>query len=276
MARLVYALAGYGRGHTSRALASAAVLRAQGHSVTFCCGGPAQARLEALGEQVIEVTPLSPVIRGNRGSLLETIVANTRPFALGPDFEKLCGQLEATRPDLLLADFEPFAPLAADLLRIPVASLNHQQIVTETRYRVPGRYTLSAALTSAAIRVLTPLQPQHTFISSFYYPALRRPRQTTLLPPILREAVLGLTPYRGEHVLVYFNGGQGLGHFLEQLARLSSQSLWCTTSRVPKSTLPTCSSKQPAMPSSYATWRPVEASSVQPGSTCYQRGTFFG
>ena len=223
MARLVYALAGYGRGHTSRALASASVLRARGHSVTFCCGGPAQARLEILGERVVKVTPLPHIIRGNRGSLPKTILTNVRPFALGPDFGRLCERLDAERPDLLLADFEPFAPLAAGLLRLPVASLNHQQVVTETRYQVPGRYKLSAALTSAAIRVLTPLQAQHTFISSFYYPALKRPRRTTLLPPVLREAVLGLEPRRGEHVLVYFNGGQGLGRFLERLATLEAR-----------------------------------------------------
>ena len=222
MARLVYALAGYGRGHTSRALASASVLRSRGHSVTFCCGGLAKVRLEALGEQVIDVTALPHVIQGNQGSLFKTILANVRPFALGTDFRALCERLEAARPDLLLADFEPFAPLAAGLLRVPVASLNHQQIVTETRYRVPKRYRLSAALTSAAIGVMTPLQPQRIFISSFYYPALKRPQRTTLLPPVLREAVLGLTPQRGEHVLVYFNGGQGLERFLERLAKLDA------------------------------------------------------
>lgn len=222
MANIVYALAGYGRGHSSRALACAAVLRAEGHNISFCCGGLAKARLEALGENVIDVPALKPAIYGNRGDLLATIARNAKSFGLGPNFVRLVSQLEATKAQLLLADFEPFAPAAADMLGLPVVSLNHQQIVTETRYRVPGRYRLSALATSAAIRTLCPYRTHHSLISSFYFPPLKRPRQATLLGPILRKEVLALTPTRGERFLVYFNGGSGLEPLVKRLAEVNA------------------------------------------------------
>jgi len=222
MANIVYALAGYGRGHSSRALACAAILRAEGHRMTFCCGGPAKVRLEALGEHVIDVPALKPAIHGNRGDLLNTVVRNAKAFGLGPDFVRLVSQLEAAKPQLLLADFEPFAPAAADMLGLPVVTLNHQQIVTETRYPVPPRYRLSALATGAAIRALCPYRTHHSLISSFYFPPLKRPRQATLLGPLLRQEVLALKPKRGEHFLVYFNGGSGLEGLVERLANVDA------------------------------------------------------
>lgn len=222
MANIVYALAGYGRGHSSRALACAALLRAEGHRVTFCCGGPAKRRLEALSESVIDVPALKPAIHGNRGDLVKTALLNAKTFGLGPDFVRLVAQLERLNPQLLLADFEPFAPAAADMLGLPVVTLNHQQIVTETRYRVPPRYRLSALITGAAIRALCPYRTHYSLISSFYFPKLKHPRRATLLGPLLRQEVLALSPKHGEHFLVYFNGGAGLERLAERLAGVNA------------------------------------------------------
>ena len=111
---------------------------------------------------------LTSIIHANRGRLFKTILNNAVTFGFGPNFVMLAEHLEKLKPDLLLADFEPFAPAAADMLGIPVVALNHQQIVTETVYRVPQRYRLSTLLTGAAVRVLSPLRAQHTLISSFF------------------------------------------------------------------------------------------------------------
>ena len=223
MATLIYALAGYGRGHLSRAFATAAALRARGHKVVFCCGGQAEESLLGQGERVISVPALSPSIHANQGSFLRMIANNALTFGFGPDFNRLSDALIKVDPDLLLADFEPFAPAAADMLGIPVVSLNHQQIVTETRYSVPRRYRLSAVLTNAAVRVLTPLRPLHTLVSSFYYPKIKRPLTTTLLPPLLRTEVLGLQSRQEKHILVYFNGAVGLEPFLTKLSKLNAR-----------------------------------------------------
>ena len=53
MARIIYALSGQGRGHTSRVIAISDELRRRGHEVMFCCGGTAQEILETQGEPVL-------------------------------------------------------------------------------------------------------------------------------------------------------------------------------------------------------------------------------
>ena len=62
MARIIYALSGQGRGHTSRVMAISDALRRRSHEVMFCCGGTAQEILKAQGEPVLPV----PVAASNR------------------------------------------------------------------------------------------------------------------------------------------------------------------------------------------------------------------
>ena len=58
MARILYALSGQGRGHTSRVLAVSEALQARGHEVHFACGGQAREILTAQGHSVLAVPAL--------------------------------------------------------------------------------------------------------------------------------------------------------------------------------------------------------------------------
>ena len=123
--------------------------------------------------------------------------------------------MRSYQADLLVTDFEFFSPRAASRAEVPVLSFNHQQVLTETRYDLPARYWLPAGITCAAIQMIAPRGPAHVLLSSFFFPPLKHPERTTLVPPIIRSDVQELEPADGEHILVYYNQADGADHVLD-------------------------------------------------------------
>lgn len=218
MARFIYGLSGEGRGHTSRAMAVTDALRGRGHEVRYCCGGTARGILEEHGEHVIPVPALQHAMEGNRVQLLGTLRRNW-PSLVGAfgTIDRLSEVFSSYDPDLVITDFEAFSPRAAERLDVPVLSFNHQQVVTETEYEVPPENWIDAALARLVIRLIAPRDPSHILLTSFFYPPLKSPDRTTLVPPIIREEVREIRPTTGDHVLVYYNHGEGAEDVLRSL-----------------------------------------------------------
>ncbi len=224
MARIVYALSGQGRGHTSRVIAMSDALRKRGHKVTFCCGGTAREILESRGEHVIPVPALRQVMVDNQIRLLRTFGCNLGTVLnLRRIVGRLAERLEAESPDLLITDFEAFSPRAAARLGLPVLSFNHQQVVTELEYELPPQYRAEAALAATAIRLIAPKNPTHTLLTSFFFGPLRHPDTTTLIPPIIRTEVQRLEPSDGDEVLVYYNQSDGTDGVIDALANVDAR-----------------------------------------------------
>lgn len=223
MARIIYALSGQGRGHTSRVIAISDALRRRGHDILFCCGGTAREILESQGEPVLPVPPLRQVMEGNEIRIGETMRCNLHEVLnLSETVAQLADAFNDYRADLLVTDFEAFSPRAARRIGLPVLSFNHQQVVTETHYELPAKYWFHATMTSFAIRMIAPSHPEHILITSFFFPPLKHPEHATLVPPIIRPAVQALTPTRGEHVLVYYNHTHGARHVLDTLRQVDA------------------------------------------------------
>ncbi|MEX0822086.1 MAG: glycosyltransferase family protein [Rhodothermales bacterium] len=223
MARIIYALSGQGRGHASRVMAVSDALRARGHEIVFCCGGTSRDILTMKDEAVIEVPSLRQVMEGNKVCIFQTVHANWDSIVhLDRIVTDLADTFAIVDPDLVITDFEAFSHRAADRLGVPVVSFNHQQIVTETRYRLDWQYRWGAGLTGLVIRLIVPPSPELTLITSFFYPPLRRPDRVKLVPPIIRPAVQNLVPTRGEHILVYYNHTDGAEHVLRTLRNVDA------------------------------------------------------
>lgn len=223
MARIIYALSGQGRGHTSRVSAISEDLRARGHEVVLCCGGTAQEIFSERGERVIPVPALRQIMEGNEVQHADTVRENWRTILQQRAIvDELTERFAHVAPHLLITDFEAFSPRAARHLDVPVVSFNHQQVVTDTRYDLPLRYSLHAALSKVIIKLIAPSNPEHLLISSFFFPPLKHPETTTLVPPIIRPAVQALSPRRGDHVLVYYNQPTGAEHVLDTLRQVDA------------------------------------------------------
>jgi len=229
VARILYALNGQGRGHTSRARAVTHALRSRGHNVSFCCGGDAAERLRAESEPVLDVPAPRELVRGNRVRLLATARHNLPLAVRTPEIvESLTDHIRDLSPDLVVSDFEPFAPRAAERLGISAVALSHQQILTETQCDVPLRFAASAALTRIGIGIMTPRRLfERVIVPSFFFPPLRSDRNADLVPPIIRPEVLDARPCSGDHVLVYVNHADGSERLLDTLQRVDAPFVVC-------------------------------------------------
>ncbi len=229
LALVVYALCGYGRGHASRAAAVAGALRPRGHGVRFATGGPTADRLAEEARQrdgaaeVYRVPALRQVMRGNRVRMLETARANLDLTWRSPEIIAAAADwLAEAGADLVVSDHEPFVARAARRRGVPVVSLSHQLVLTETRPRVPWRHALPAAATALGIGVLAPRRPEGVVVPSFFFPPLRRGSRAVLVPPIVRDDVLAAGVRAGEHVVVYLNEGDGMESLLRVLGAIDA------------------------------------------------------
>ena len=229
MARIVYALSGQGRGHGSRVEAMTEELRRRGHTVTFACGGPARARLVARGEAVTPVPALVQRFRGNHLDIAATAFANARAVLGGVRVvRETAAALDALAPDLVVSDFEAFVPRAARRLGLPVVSLCRQEVLTETRYRLPPEQRMGALFISAVVGTLVPRRGiARRIVTTLADAPLRHPERAgkggapggaVLVGPIFRDAVLAARPSVGEHVVAYLNVSRGLDATLAALA----------------------------------------------------------
>jgi len=105
--------------------------------------------------------------------------------------------------DAVVSDFESWAYLYGLARQIPVVSIDNMQVINRCDHDGfvtddEGRDFLLAKL---AVKVKLP-GAFHYLVSSFFYPAVRKPR-TTLVPPILRPEILGARREPGRHILVY-------------------------------------------------------------------------
>ncbi len=224
MARIAYALSGQGRGHASRVLAMADALTARDHEIRFFCGGTAFEILSNRVANVSKIPALKQVVQGNRLCIGQTLLQNAKLVARRRSIiAEIADELSEFKPDLLITDFEAFTPRAAGQIGVPVLSFNHQQIVTRTRYELPARYKPHAFLTELTIRLLAPRNAVHTLLTSFYFPELKDPANTTIVRPIIRPAVSRLVPRDDGHVLVYFNQTSGSEFVIEALSQTDAR-----------------------------------------------------
>ena len=120
-------------------------------------------------------------------------------------------------PQVVISDFESWAYFYGLNNFLPVLSIDNMQIINRCKHPSEITSDPSFQLAKAAVKVKLPLA-WHYLVTTFFYPEVRKDR-TTLVPPILRPAILAAKREPGEHVLVYQTGknNPGLVPFLQGL-----------------------------------------------------------
>ncbi|HLV65714.1 MAG TPA: glycosyltransferase family protein [Polyangiaceae bacterium] len=209
MARLFISMAGEGRGHASRVLALLPELAAR-HDVALFAPGDAYALLEPVARRMNVCIERIPGLANRYAA--DGSVNYPRTFASGARFAthlpRLIGQLaeriRADRPDLVITDFEPALPRAAERCEVPYISVNHQHfMIVSDLSSLPGTLRWHATWMGAGIRFMYWHQVA-TIVSSFFHLPLKpRYRDVEQVGVLLRPEVLERSPRDGEHVLVY-------------------------------------------------------------------------
>jgi uncharacterized protein (TIGR00661 family) len=130
-------------------------------------------------------------------------------------------------PDVVFSDFDSFAYLFAKRHRLPVVSIDNQQIIPRCKHEdfVKAGAKVDYQLTKAFVKAKLP-GCDHYIVTTFFTPPIRKKYKddTTLVPPILRKTVLDAKAKvtTGDHVLVYQTSGSD-GRLLPTLNQVSKE-----------------------------------------------------
>ena len=209
--KILYGVVGEGMGHATRSCVVIEHLLAQSHEVHVVVSGRAHGfltgRFDGRPEiSIEEIGGFHLEFEGNKLDLDDTILANLEQ---GP--EKLIAnigaylklRLSGWQADAVISDFESFAYLYGLNHMLPVISMDNMQVLNRCDHEIDVTDIDSVDFKLAKLAVKLKLPGAfHYLVTSFFFPPVNKPR-TTLVPPLLRPAVLEARRERGEHVLVY-------------------------------------------------------------------------
>jgi len=204
-------------GHATRSRVVIEHLLAAGHEVLVVVSGKAHAFMTRSFAahprvRVEEIHGLHLILDDGELDKSETLLSNLEkaPHGLKKNFEVYRERVTPFAAQVVVSDFESFAYTYARLHDIPVISVDNMQILNraEIAHELIDDERSSFNLAKFAVKAKLP-GAYHYLVSTFFFPRVRKAR-TTLVPPILRQAILEAKRERGEHILVYQTGQVGL------------------------------------------------------------------
>jgi uncharacterized protein (TIGR00661 family) len=208
--RILYGVTGEGMGHATRSKVTLEHLIAGGHDVKIVVSGRAHAFLAKSFPDVVEIKGLTIKYVDNAmdrdGSLAKNLLA--APSLLFENVAAYFDKVVHFEPEAVVTDFDSFAYLYGKRHGLPVLSIDNQQIICRCKHDdfVKSGAKVDYRLTKAFVKAKLP-GCDHYIITSFFHPPIRKKfaDTTTLVPPILREAIIDAkkTARIGGHVLVY-------------------------------------------------------------------------
>jgi uncharacterized protein (TIGR00661 family) len=208
--RILYGVVGEGMGHATRSKVVCQHLVSSGHEVKIVVSGRAFGLLSDAFPDVVEIRGLTIRYVDNRmdrdGTLARNVLA--APAMLAANVGAYFDRVASFRPDAVISDFDSFAYFFAKRHRLPIMSIDNQQIVSRAKLGKFAKHGVKVdyQMTKAFVRAKLPACSQYV-ITSFFFPTIRKryAKDTTLVPPILRPAILDAKKrcFPGDHVLVY-------------------------------------------------------------------------
>jgi uncharacterized protein (TIGR00661 family) len=209
MAKIIYAVAGEGFGHSSRSHLIGQRLIDAGHDVMFVGSQKSLMYLKQyFGPRVQEVFGLSFAYEDGRIDKSETLKKNLLklPEADRQNYQLFRKHFEPFRPDLVVSDFEPFSAWWALRNRVPFISIDHEHMLTLCKLEHQAKNWFSR-MTASVVTECHYVGAVAYIIVNFFTAPLRLD-SALLAPPIVRPAVTTLKPTLGEHILAYSTTGK--------------------------------------------------------------------
>jgi len=224
MARIVYAVAGEGFGHASRAHFIGQCFLDAGHEVIFAASRRALLYLRPYyGEQVREIFGLSYDYSKGYVAPAATVWKNLKHFPRGHHLNReLFEQVyEPFAPDLVVTDFEPFSAWWAWRRHVPFMSIDNEHLLTLCKLDHEFKHVLGRLNASVVVR-LHYFGARAYVITNFFRVPLRS-QAAVLAPPIVRPAIAQLEPSDTGHIVVYATTGTDERRWRDVLGRFAFQ-----------------------------------------------------
>lgn len=205
--RILYGVVGEGMGHAMRSRVILDELTAR-HQVQVVVSGRAYDYLAARASENLAVRKIwgySLVYEDNEVRNFKTALENVKGAVSGwpKNVRAYFDLAERFEPEVVVSDFESWSYLFAKAHRLPVLSVDNIQMVDRCAHAPEIVEGMGADLRIAKGIVRTKVaRAFHYYITTFFYPPVRKPR-TSLHPPVLRPEILEARRERGDHLLVY-------------------------------------------------------------------------
>jgi uncharacterized protein (TIGR00661 family) len=209
--RILYGVNGEGMGHATRSEVVIGALLA-GHDVRVVASGAAFRYLHGRLGHVSEI--FGPSFAMEQGEIRRwATVTHTMAAArheLPHDVRRWLAEVREWRPEVVVTDFEPLSGIYARTFRTPLVCVDNIHMIDRCRHddEITAGAHEDFRIARAVTRALVPAAGDYV-IPTFFRPPVLRGR-TTLVPPIVRPAIVAAQPVRGEHLLVYSAGSDAL------------------------------------------------------------------
>jgi len=213
--KYLFIVQGDGRGHMTQAIALSDILRRNGHEVVEVLVGKSKVReipgffYEKIGAKVRLFDTMSFVFKKDkkRINLLKTILFNIKPKRLRKykkSIEKIHRRIGKTEPDVVINFYEiltGFTYLRFSI-DVPIINIGHQYLLKHPGY-AHGRGEGQGMMFLRLHTLLCSVGAVKTLALSFYPLKDYIPERIAVVPPLLRDEVLKLTPVKGDYILGY-------------------------------------------------------------------------
>lgn len=202
---ILYGVPGEGMGHATRSKVVIDHLLKE-HNVQVVSSSRAfQFLSKSFPGRVHEIKGLHFAYKNAQVSTLGTFILNLKsaPSTLLHNFSKYLLIDQSFKPDVVISDFESFTYFFAKQHRLPLLSIDNMQVMDRCilDIEIPTEERSNYKLAKAIVQAKVP-GCKHYYVSTFFRAALKK-KNTTLVPPIVRESIQNAIVSSGEHVLVY-------------------------------------------------------------------------
>jgi uncharacterized protein (TIGR00661 family) len=205
--RILYGVNGEGMGHATRSQVVVESLLER-HEVHVVASGAAHAYLSGVLPDVEEILGAKFVMEDGEIRRWATVRQNLSDAAEGAP-QSIRRWIEMTRawqPDVVVTDFEPLSATYARVARAPLIAVDNINMLDRCRHdaEILEGHRDDFAIARAVTRSMVPNAVRY-IVTTFFRPPLAK-NQTTLVQPILRDAIVAAEPTEGEHLVVYSSG----------------------------------------------------------------------
>jgi uncharacterized protein (TIGR00661 family) len=225
---ILYGVPGEGMGHATRSKVIIDHLLREGHRLCIVSSGRAFQFLNAaFPGNVIEIKGFHFAYKNAEVSKSKTFLSNLRSSGQNLVYntgKKLLIQ-KSFQPDLVISDFESFSFLFGKEHRLPIISIDNMQVMDRCQLDVDipeeekNNYRLAKSIVKAKVPAC-----DHYLISSFFGAEVKK-KNTSLVPPIIREAIQNAQVSRSDHILMY-QTSSSLKSVKETLAQLPEETFF--------------------------------------------------
>jgi uncharacterized protein (TIGR00661 family) len=214
--RILYGVVGEGMGHATRSKVTIEWLLSRGHELKVVVSNRAFQFLSKAFEgnaaiHVVEIQGLTMKYVDNEFADTASVLHNVlrAPGMIAENVGAYYDDVVRWKPQCVISDFDSFAYLFAKVHGVPILSIDNQQILQRCDIPEAAKDEARASFNATKAFVKAKLPGcDHYIVTSFFFPPMRDKcsENTTLVPPILRRAILDAKPTpvdRAKHFLVY-------------------------------------------------------------------------